>query len=68
VSGARHGFPATPGLQSQTVLADAGAHGTSRAAMQAAASAAGSHASRWTVSGENAGRQTAMYSAPSGVE
>src|SRR5262249_58540460 len=24
--------------------------------------------SRWTVSGENAGRQTATYSAPSGVE
>jgi hypothetical protein len=24
--------------------------------------------SRWTVSGANAGRQTAMYSAPSGVE
>jgi hypothetical protein len=24
------------------------------------------HSSRWTVSGENAGRQTAMYSAPSG--
>lgn len=27
-----------------------------------------SHTSRWTVSGENAGTHTAIYSAPSGVE
>ena len=27
---------------------------------------AGDYSSRWTVAGENAGRQTAMYSAPSG--